>query len=97
LRVELHGSGIRLSLVMPGTVATPMLEVEGQFEALRGIPKALYAMPVQWVTWAIITAIVLGLAEVDVPPGAAALEKIGSLMPGLSDLILAMAIQRRPA
>jgi short-subunit dehydrogenase len=93
LRVELHGSGVKVSLVLPGVVATPMTAEGAGFAALRGIPRALYAMPVQWVTWAIVTALAFGLAEVDVPPGAATLEKLGALMPGLTDAALALALR----
>ena len=46
-------------------------------------------MPPQWVTWAVIAAVVLGLAEVDVPPGAAVAEKLAALFPGLADAIIA--------
>jgi short-subunit dehydrogenase len=96
LRVELHGSGVKVSLVLPGVVATPMTAEGAGVEALRGIPPALYAMPVQWVTWAIVVAIAFGLAEVDVPPGAATLEKLGALMPGLTDAVLALALRPQP-
>jgi hypothetical protein len=47
-------------------------------------------MPTQWVTWAVIAAVVLGLAEVDVPPGAVAMEKIAALFPTLTDTVLAL-------
>jgi NAD(P)-dependent dehydrogenase (short-subunit alcohol dehydrogenase family) len=90
LRVELHGSGVKVSLVMPGMVATPMIEGGAGSEAFQGIPKGLYAMPVQWVTWGIVAAIVFGLAEVDLPPGAALLEKVAALIPGFTDTALAM-------
>jgi hypothetical protein len=50
----------------------------------------MLGMPVQWVTWAVIAAVVLGLTEVDVPPGAAVAEKVAALFPGLTDAALAM-------
>jgi NAD(P)-dependent dehydrogenase (short-subunit alcohol dehydrogenase family) len=166
LRVELFGSGIRLSLVMPGVIDTPMVRepaarptaadasarkttdddpaarafrrepsapATGQFSApndatspvpnaqtlgqfiasndadsrasntpgtaaanatgappLKLIPDSLPAMPVQWVTWAVIAAVTLGLAEVDVPPGAVVMEKIAALFPSLTDAVLAL-------
>jgi short-subunit dehydrogenase len=93
LRVELFGSGVKLSLVMPGVVATPMIQGDGGADASPGIPQSSYAMPVQWVTWAIIAAIVFGLTEVDVPPGAATIEKIAALTPSLTDMALAMALR----
>jgi short-subunit dehydrogenase len=93
LRVELYGSGVKASLVMPGVIDTPMTQDGAGTDQLRGIPGGLYAMPVQWVTWAVIAAIVFGLAEVDVPPGAAILEKIAALMPGLTDSALALGLR----
>jgi hypothetical protein len=47
-------------------------------------------MPPQWVTWAVIAAVVLDLAEVDVPPGAAVAEKLAALFPGLTDSVIAL-------
>jgi NAD(P)-dependent dehydrogenase (short-subunit alcohol dehydrogenase family) len=181
LRVELYGSGIRLSLVMPGVIDTPMVrepspqptaindssrrapsaqpsaadvssressrQATGSNDAARQvnpspypttaketgaddaagpvnpsaqptgadyaadrdsragqtaaddtagqvplklIPDSMLAMPVQWVTWAVIAAVVLGLAEVDVPPGAVVMEKIAALFPSLTDAFLAL-------
>jgi NAD(P)-dependent dehydrogenase (short-subunit alcohol dehydrogenase family) len=90
LRVELYGSGIRLSLVMPGVIDTPMNQGAGAPEAFKGLAASMYAMPTQWVTWAVIAALVLGLTEVDVPPGAAVAEKIAALFPGLTDAALAL-------
>jgi NAD(P)-dependent dehydrogenase (short-subunit alcohol dehydrogenase family) len=93
LRVELYGSGVKLSLVMPGRIDTPMTQGGAGIDQLKGVPAGLYAMPVQWVTWAAIAAIVFGLPEVDVPPGAAILEKIAALMPGLTDSALALGLR----
>jgi hypothetical protein len=47
-------------------------------------------MPTQWVTWAVIAAVVFGLAEVDLPPGAVVMEKIAALFPSLTDAVLAL-------
>jgi NAD(P)-dependent dehydrogenase (short-subunit alcohol dehydrogenase family) len=105
LRVELYGSGIRLSLVMPGMIDTPMVHgtssTQADHQATTGqpasgrdpfklIPDSIPAMPTQWVTWAVIAAIVLGLPEVDVPPGAVVMEKIAALFPSLTDAVLAL-------
>jgi NAD(P)-dependent dehydrogenase (short-subunit alcohol dehydrogenase family) len=105
LRVELYGSGIRLSLVMPGVIDTQMVrgtsstEADGQStsgQAASGrdpfklIPDSIPAMPTQWVTWAVIAAVVLGLTEVDVPPGAVVMEKIAALFPSVTDAVLAL-------
>ncbi len=91
LRVELYGSGIKVALVMPGMINTPMVQGGAGIDVLKGLPERLYSMPVQWVTWAVIAAIVFGLTEVDVPPGAAVAEKIAALMPGLADGVIAFA------
>jgi short-subunit dehydrogenase len=87
LRVELYGSGITVSLIMPGVVDTPMIRQgeSGQDELAPG----LLAMPPRWVTWAVIAAIAMGLLEVDVPPGAALAEKVAALFPGFTDAAMA--------
>jgi NAD(P)-dependent dehydrogenase (short-subunit alcohol dehydrogenase family) len=100
LRVELYGSGIRLSLVMPGVIDTPMVHgassTQSVDQAASGkdpfklLPDSIPAMPAHWVTWAVIAAVVLGLTEVDVPPGAVVMEKIAALFPSLTDAVLAL-------
>jgi NAD(P)-dependent dehydrogenase (short-subunit alcohol dehydrogenase family) len=100
LRVELYGTRIRLSLVMPGVIDTPMVHGASSTQAaeqaatgkdpFKLLPDSIPAMPTQWVTWAVIAAVVLGLAEVDVPPGAVVMGKIAALFPGLTDAILAL-------
>ncbi len=91
VRTELFGSGITVSLVMPGLVDTPMAtgatETSGRsFESVRhGM-----TMPPRWVTWAVFAAIALRLPEVDVPPGAGTAEKVAALFPGVTDALLAM-------
>ncbi|HZO81400.1 MAG TPA: SDR family oxidoreductase [Candidatus Binataceae bacterium] len=90
LRVELFGSGIRVALVMPGVVDTPMTRAAIGSEHFGGIPAAMRSLPVQWVTWAVLAAIALGLNEVDVPPGAAIAEKVAALFPALTDTLLAL-------
>ncbi|HEY6394770.1 MAG TPA: SDR family oxidoreductase [Candidatus Binataceae bacterium] len=88
LRVELFGSGVRASLVMPGVIDTPMARDGMKHEAFKGVP--MMGMPVRWVTWAILAAAAFGLTEVDVPPGAAVAEKLASLFPGVTDALLSM-------
>jgi NAD(P)-dependent dehydrogenase (short-subunit alcohol dehydrogenase family) len=88
LRVELYGSGITASLIMPGVIDTPMVRESSGKKA--GLPDNIIAMPPQWVAWAVIAAVVLGLAEVDVPPGAAVAEKLAALFPGLTDAVIAL-------
>jgi NAD(P)-dependent dehydrogenase (short-subunit alcohol dehydrogenase family) len=87
LRVELYGSGITASLIMPGVIDTPMVRKGNSKKA--ALSDSIIAMPPQWVTWAVIAAVVLGLAEVDVPPGAAVAEKFAALFPGLTDAVVA--------
>lgn len=88
LRVELFGTGIHTALVMPGVVDTPMIR-GAEPERPRRFPEIFPPMPVRWVTWAVIAAVTLGLTEVDVPPGAATVEKLAALFPGVSDAALA--------
>ena len=93
LRIELFRSGVKASLVMPGVVDTELGRAKSGDEARPGLVQAMRAMPVRWVTWAVIAAVMLGLAEVDVPPGAAVAEKLASLFPGLTDAVLALGTQ----
>jgi uncharacterized protein len=90
LRVEVFGTGIHISLVMPGVVNTPMIRADAQAKRHGQFPRGLPAMPVRWVTWAVIAALTLGLTEVDVPPGAAVAEKLAALFPGITDAALAV-------
>lgn len=90
LRVEVFGTGVRVALVMPGVVDTPMIRGDGQFEQHGRFPEMIPPMPVRWVTWAVIAALTLGLTEVDVPPGAAVVEKLAALFPGMTDAALAI-------
>lgn len=89
LRVELFGTGVNVSLVMPGIIDTQMVSdglktVVGGFENYR----QSFAMPPRWVTWAVFAAVTLGLSEVDVPLGAATAEKLASLFPGVTGAML---------
>jgi NAD(P)-dependent dehydrogenase (short-subunit alcohol dehydrogenase family) len=90
LRVELYRTGVRVSLVMPGVVATPMLKGGAEPRRSGGVVEAMPRMPVRWVTWAVIAALMLGWAEIDVPPGAALAEKLAALFPGFTDAALAV-------
>lgn len=90
LRVELFGTGVHIALVMPGVVDTPMIRGDAQPDRHGRFPEMIPAMPVRWVTWAVIAALTLGLTEVDVPPGAAVAEKLAALFPGITDAALAI-------
>jgi hypothetical protein len=50
-------------------------------------PRSLN-MPPSWVVWAIFAAVRFRLIEVSVPPGAATLEKLAALAPGVADSIV---------
>ncbi len=88
LRTELHGGPVHVSLVLPGVVETPMVDaVAGDPEFLDLWPSALN-MPPSWVVWAVFAAVRFGLVEVSVPPGAATLEKLAALAPGVADSLV---------
>jgi uncharacterized protein len=93
LRMEVFGTGIRVSLVMPGVIDTPMT-TDARIEDMElGKMPTFFKMPVRWVTWAVLAAAAFGLTEVDVPPGAAVGEKIASLFPGVTDAFLSVGSQ----
>ena len=91
LREELTGSGVHVSLVLPGVVETPMAEaLTHDQEFLDFWPEELN-MPPSWVVWAIFAAARLRLVEVSVPPGAATIEKLAALAPGAADTLVVWA------
>jgi hypothetical protein len=85
---------------MPGVIDTPMVhwgsstqsvaQTETGKDPFKLLLDSIPAMPTQWVTWAVTAAVVLGLTEVDVPPGALAMEKIAALFPSLTNAVLAL-------
>jgi hypothetical protein len=93
LRMELFGSGIRVSLVMPGVIDTPMTTDAVIEDMELGAMPSFFKMPVRWVTWAVLAAAAFGVAEIDVPPGAAIGEKIASLFPSATDAFLSVGAQ----
>jgi hypothetical protein len=72
--------------VLPGVVDTPMVGA-ADTEFLEFWPTAL-SMPSSWVVWAVFAAARFRLREISVPPGAATLEKLGALAPGVADGIV---------
>ena len=102
LRTELVGERIRVSLVLPGVVDTPMATAAQHDPATADMwPEAL-TMPTSWVVWSIFLAIRFRLAEIAVPPGGALLEKLAALAPGATDALLRRATDaarmlKRPA
>lgn len=89
LRIELFRSGVRVSLVMPGLLDTPMSDRARESGVLRGVPS-LFAMPVAWATLAVLAAAAFGLPEVDIPPGSAIAQKFASLFPLTTDAVLSV-------
>jgi short-subunit dehydrogenase len=82
LRIELFGSGVTASLVVPASVDTDMLDNHAWQS--RSWAVGDLKMPADWVTWGVVAAVTLGLAEVEVPPGIVTMEKIASLFPDLT-------------
>jgi NAD(P)-dependent dehydrogenase (short-subunit alcohol dehydrogenase family) len=93
LRMELFGSGIRVSLVMPGVIDTPMTTDAVIEEMEFGQMPSFFKMPVRWVTWAVLAAAAFGLTEVGVPPGSDVMEKFTALFPGVTDAFLSVGSQ----
>jgi NAD(P)-dependent dehydrogenase (short-subunit alcohol dehydrogenase family) len=97
LRMELFATGIRVSLVMPGVIDTPMTTDTVMEDMELGTMPSFFKMPVRWVTSAVLAAAAFGLTEVDVPPGAAVGEKIAALFPGITDAFLSVGSQMMKA
>ncbi len=91
LRTELIGEPIKVSLVLPGVVDTPMAETALTDPASAGLWRRSLNMPPAWVVWAIFASVRFGLTEVAVPPGTAVLGKLASLAPGATDTLLRWA------
>ena len=92
LRTELDGSGaLHVALVLPGVVETPMVEAVDHDPDFADLWPAALNMPPSWVVWAIFAAVRFGLVEVSVPPGAATLEKLVALAPGMADTVVRWA------
>jgi NAD(P)-dependent dehydrogenase (short-subunit alcohol dehydrogenase family) len=87
LRTEIDASQIHVGLVMPGVVDTPMAQGFNQDGMLPTWPSA-FNMPPEWVVAAILLAVRFRLREVSVPPGAATIELLGALAPGISNALI---------
>lgn len=90
-RMELEGTGIHASLVLPGVIETPMYERTAASDDELGTlwPRALN-MPVDWVVAAIFAAARFNLRELSVPPGAGEISKLLSVAPALGDSLIRM-------
>lgn len=84
LRTEVDPARVHVGLVLPGVVETPMVQSANQADTIPEWPMALN-MPVEWVATAIALAVRFHLREVAVPPGAALIEEIAALAPGVAD------------
>lgn len=83
LRMELLDTKVHVGLILPGIVETPMAEER----TLRDLWPQTLNMPPEWVVWAIFAAARFRLVELSVPPGAATLEKLAALAPGIADSV----------
>ncbi len=88
LREELHGRRVHIALVEPGMVETPMVQDVAQDEEFLQLWPQSLNMPPSWVVWAIFAAARFRLIELSVPPGAATVEKLAALAPGVADALV---------
>jgi NAD(P)-dependent dehydrogenase (short-subunit alcohol dehydrogenase family) len=91
LRMELHGHPVHVGLVLPGVVETPMVEQMAHDQEFVDLWPQSLNMPPSWVVWAVFAVARFHLVEVSVPPGAATLEKLAALAPGMADTIAGWA------
>jgi NAD(P)-dependent dehydrogenase (short-subunit alcohol dehydrogenase family) len=88
LRTELHDTAVHVGLVLPGVVDTPMVEQATHDPDFLDLWPTSLNMPPSWVVWAVFASVRFGLLEVSVPPGAATLEKLAALAPGVADTLV---------
>ena len=91
LRLELRDRPVHVGLVLPGVVETPMVDQVTHDEEFLDLWPTALNMPPSWVVWAVFAVARFQLVEVSVPPGAATLEKLAALAPGVADTIVAWA------
>jgi 3-oxoacyl-[acyl-carrier protein] reductase len=87
LRTEVDSRVLHVGAVLPGVVETPMVQAADMAGQIEQWPMQLN-MPAEWVAAAIALAVRFRLREVSVPPGAALLEEIGALVPGITDVLI---------
>ena len=87
LRVELDTAKVHVGLVLPGVVETPMVQEFNEKVPVPSWPTRLN-MPPEWVAAAVLLAARFRLREIAVPPGAATMELIGALAPGITDTLI---------
>jgi NAD(P)-dependent dehydrogenase (short-subunit alcohol dehydrogenase family) len=88
LRTEVDSRRLHVGLVLPGVVDTPLVHGAAVIRAASEWPMELN-MPAEWVAAAIALSVRFRLREVSVPPGAALMEEIGALVPGMTDRLIA--------
>ncbi|HXF64866.1 MAG TPA: SDR family NAD(P)-dependent oxidoreductase [Caldilineaceae bacterium] len=81
LRQELYGSGVALTIIFPGRVATPMI-------SHLKVPWISAPIPADAVAQSIVRAIQRGQPEVIIPPLARALVLINTLSPRAGDWLV---------
>lgn len=84
LRIELNGTGVTVSLVMPGPVDTPMLDNPHWQARNKNQLLKIFMVPMDWIVWGVLAAVSYGLAEVDVPLGTGVLNKLAAIFPDIS-------------
>jgi NAD(P)-dependent dehydrogenase (short-subunit alcohol dehydrogenase family) len=87
LRTEVPPASLHIGLVLPGVVETPMVRAVDNVDTFSAWPAQLN-MPAEWVAAAIALSVRFGLREVSVPPGAATIEELGALVPGVTDTLI---------
>lgn len=87
LRTELDPAQIHVGLVMPGVIDTPMAQ-SVETEPDGGPWPSAFNMPPEWVAAAVVLAARFGLREIAVPPGAATMELLGAMAPGITDTLI---------
>src|SRR5215472_5671155 len=86
LRTEVDDA-VHVGLVLPGVVETPMVQAVDLNATVPEWPAQLN-MPAEWVAAAVALAVRFRLREVSVPPGAALLEELGTLVPAAADALI---------
>jgi short-subunit dehydrogenase len=97
LRADLHGTGVGVSLVVPGKVSSDyFVNNPGAEERLPGVEKLLRSLTPDQAADAIVDAIERERSEVFVPFELRLLELQGRLFPGLTRWIVQRTGARRP-
>jgi uncharacterized protein len=93
LREELRDEPIHVGLVLPVLVETPMLARFADVPEVEQLRRGGLYVPVEWVVRAVMAVARFELAELSVPPGAAALAKLAALSPGAAEAFVSWGRQ----